>query len=91
MPRGIGNYTGNLGIPFTQGQCHADRSRSTRSRVSGATFGISFLSDLEMYLFLTAAQGDARNNIVQAPKITTFNGANASITNNQQSVLHRSR
>ncbi len=36
-----------------------------------------------MYLFLTAAQGDSRNNIVQAPKITSFNGANASISNTE--------
>jgi type II secretory pathway component GspD/PulD (secretin) len=30
-------------------------------------------------LFLTAAQGDTRSNIVQAPKVTTFNGSSATI------------
>ena len=44
---------------------------------------LAFLSDLEVYLFLTAAQGDVRNNILQAPKVTTFNGAPATIFNNQ--------
>ena len=49
---------------------------------AGATFGIAFLSDLEVYLFLTAAQGDQRANVLQAPKVTTFNGAAATIFNN---------
>jgi type II secretory pathway component GspD/PulD (secretin) len=49
---------------------------------AGATFGIAFLSDLEVYLFLTAAQGDTRSNVLQAPKVTTFNGAAATIFNN---------
>ncbi len=31
---------------------------------------------------MTAAQGDQRNNIVQAPKVTTFNGAGATVRNN---------
>ncbi len=69
--------------PLDPGVCLADRAVQ-RDPDRGATFGISFLSDLEMYLFLTAAQGDARNNIVQAPKVTTFNGAQASIINQQQ-------
>ena len=49
---------------------------------AGGTFGIAFLSDLEVYLFLTAAQGDTRSNVLQAPKVTTFNGAAATIFNN---------
>ena len=36
-----------------------------------------------MYLFLTAAQGDTRTNILQSPKVTTFNGAAATIINQQ--------
>jgi len=77
------NFTSNLGIPFTQGSASAAIPFNGVAN-AGATFGISFLSDLEMYLFLTAAQGDARNNIVQAPKVTTFNGAAATIVNQQQ-------
>ena len=48
-------------------------------QTAGAQFGIAFLSDLELYLFLTAVQGDTRANIVQAPKVTTFNGSSATI------------
>ena len=32
-----------------------------------------------MYLFLTAAQGDTRSNVLQAPKVTTLNGAAATV------------
>jgi len=79
---GLKNFTGDLAIPLIQGSASAIAPFNAVPG-AGATLGISFLSDLEMYLFLTAAQGDARNNIVQAPKITTFNGANAFITNQQ--------
>ncbi|WP_406699819.1 type II secretory pathway, component PulD [Singulisphaera sp. Ch08] len=81
---GIGNFSSDLSIPFQQDS--AAQSAPTIGGVSstaGATFGISFLSDLEVFLFLTAAQGDTRSNILQAPKITTFNGAPAFINNTQ--------
>jgi type II secretory pathway component GspD/PulD (secretin)/tetratricopeptide (TPR) repeat protein len=80
---GLANYTPNLGIPFVQGSAN-NIAPFNAIPSAGATFGISFLSDLEAYLFLTAAQGDARNNIVQAPKVTTFNGSTATIFNAQQ-------
>jgi len=79
---GIGNFSPNLGIPFTQTSA-ANITTFNNPGFGGATFGISFLSDLEVYLFLTAAQGDQRANIVQAPKVTTFNGAPAFINNTQ--------
>ena len=50
---------------------------------AGASLGLAFLSDLEVYFFMTAAQGDTRNNILQAPKVTTFNGAAATLQNGQ--------
>ncbi|AGA29272.1 type II secretory pathway, component PulD [Singulisphaera acidiphila] len=81
---GIGNFSSDLSIPFQQDS--AAQSAPTIGPVNstaGATFGISFLSDLEVYLFLTAAQGDTRSNILQAPKVTTFNGAPAFINNTQ--------
>ncbi len=57
----------------------------------GATLGLAFLSDLEVYLFLTAVQGDVRSNLVQAPKVTTFNGAPASRVQLHAAELRRSR
>jgi len=46
---------------------------------AGASVGFAILSDIESYLFITAAQGDKRNNVLQAPKVTTINGQTASI------------
>ncbi len=81
---GIGQFTSDLAIPFQQdGASQSAPTIGGASSTAGATFGISFLSDLEVYLFLTAAQGDTRSNILQAPKITTFNGAPAFINNTQ--------
>ena len=80
---GIGNFSPTLQIPFVQNSASLI-APSNAVPGAGATFGIAFLSDLEVYLFLTAAQGDVRTNILQAPKVTTFNGAPATIVNNQQ-------
>jgi type II secretory pathway component GspD/PulD (secretin) len=79
---GVGNFSPDLSIPFTntQGNLIAPVNAVPGA---GATFGIAFLSDLEVFLFLTAAQGDTRSNILQAPKVTTFNGAPATIVNTE--------
>ena len=76
------NFSNNLMIPFnnTQGGLIAPTNAIPGA---GGTFGIAFLSDVEMYFFLTAAQGDTRANVLQAPKVTTFNGASATIVNAQ--------
>jgi type II secretory pathway component GspD/PulD (secretin) len=79
---GIGNFTPDLQIPFLQGSADQITPFNALSGANpGATFGIAFLSDLEVYLFLTAVQGDTRSNIVQAPKVTSFNGAPATVFN----------
>lgn len=44
---------------------------------AGATMGFSILSDVEAYLYLEAAQSTERSNILQAPKVTLFNGQQA--------------
>ena len=78
-----GNFTPDLSIPFNQ-QSSAAIVPFNATIGGPSTFGIAFLSDLELYLFLTALAGDTRSNIVQAPKVTTFNGARAIISNNTQ-------
>ncbi len=47
---------------------------------AGATIGFAILSDIEAFFFLQAAQGDARNNVLQAPKVTLFDGQLANIS-----------
>ena len=44
-----------------------------------STIGFAILSDIEAFFFLQAAQGDNRSNVMQAPKVTLFDGQIASI------------
>ncbi|MFM7248797.1 MAG: hypothetical protein ACKO5R_02765 [Planctomycetaceae bacterium] len=46
---------------------------------SAATFGFAILSDIEAYFLIQAAQGNQRSNVMQAPKVTLFNGQTAFI------------
>jgi type II secretory pathway component GspD/PulD (secretin) len=46
----------------------------------GLSLGLAFLSDIQVFMILEAAQGDSRTNIMQAPKITVFNGQTATLT-----------
>lgn len=45
----------------------------------GIDMGIAFLSSIEAFLFIEAAQGDIRSNVLTAPKLTLYNGATATI------------
>ena len=45
-----------------------------------STIGFAILSDIEAFFFLQAAQGDSRNNVLQAPKVTLFDGQLATIS-----------
>lgn len=46
----------------------------------GLALGLAFLSDIQVFMFLEAAQGDQRTHIMQAPKLTVFNGQTANIS-----------
>lgn len=45
-----------------------------------SSIGFAILSDIEAFFFLQAAQGDNRSNIMQAPKVTMFDGQIATIS-----------
>src|SRR4029079_18114531 len=47
-------------------------------------FGFAILSDLEVFFLLEAGQGDSRANILQAPKVTLFNGQFAFVSDTTQ-------
>ena len=49
-----------------------------------ANFGFAILSDIEAYFLVNASQGDTRTNILQAPKVTLFNGQTASVSDTTQ-------
>ena len=46
----------------------------------GVSLGLAFLNDIQVYLFMEASQGDRRVNVMQAPKLTLFNGQTATLT-----------
>ncbi len=46
----------------------------------GISLGLAFLSDIQVQMFLAAAEGDRRTSLMQAPKITVFNGQTATIS-----------
>jgi general secretion pathway protein D len=74
------NYTVDLDMPFRQGNFGlAVPQFGTPSSDAGATFGFAILSDIEAYFLIEAAQGDRRSNVLQAPKVTLFNGQQATV------------
>ncbi|MCA9262501.1 MAG: hypothetical protein KDA60_01585 [Planctomycetales bacterium] len=51
---------------------------------SGANIGFAILSDIEAFFLIEAVQGDSRTNILQAPKVTLFNGQQAFVSDTSQ-------
>jgi general secretion pathway protein D len=72
------NYTADLDIPFRQPNFNL-AIPPVFGGFSGeaATFGFAILSDIEAFFLIEAAQGDQRTNILNAPKVTLFNGQTA--------------
>ena len=78
-----GNFTSDLDIPIKQTSYPlAMPSFGGYPGLPGAgglAMGLAFLSDIQVFLFMEAVQGDRRTNVMQAPKLTMFNGQNANI------------
>ncbi len=47
---------------------------------------VVFLSDIQLFMLMEAIQGDRRTSVLQAPKLTLFNGQNATIQSEDQKV-----
>ena len=76
----FGNPTADLDLEFRQDSFARTRPRfGGFDQASAATFGFAILSDIEAFFLVEAAQGDARTNLLQAPKVTLFNGQQASV------------
>ena len=80
-----GAPTPTLDLQFSQGGF-----ASTRPQFGGfdantaGQFGFAILSDIEAFFVLEAAQGDDRTNVLQAPKVTLFNGQTAFVSDTSQ-------
>lgn len=77
--------TSTLDLEFTQGSFGSTVPQfGAFDANTAANFGFAILSDLEVFFLLQAAEGDQRTNILQAPKVTLFNGQTASVMDQSQ-------
>ena len=82
-----GTFSTDLQHPFPAEQLRpggAAVRRLRRNASAGSSFGFAILSDIEAYFFITASQGDTRSNVLQAPKVTLFNGQQAFVSDTTQ-------
>ena len=82
-------FSSDLDIPFRQtsfDQARLINFGTQGAGVSGgASLGFAILSDIEAYFFMNAVQSDIRTNVLQAPKVTLFNGQQAFVSDTSQS------
>jgi general secretion pathway protein D len=79
-------YSASLDIPVQQNSfTNAIPQFGGYQNAAGAQLGFAILSKLEAFFFIEASQGDQRSNVMQAPKVTMFNGQSA-IVNDTTSV-----
>ncbi|MDZ4658238.1 MAG: hypothetical protein SH868_11730 [Bythopirellula sp.] len=67
------DFTVDLDVPFRQGSFGLSTPQFGSPQTVGE-FGFAILSDIEAFFLINASQGDSRANILQAPKVTLFNG-----------------
>ncbi len=81
-----GVFSADLDIPFRQNSFGlAVPQFGGFDAAAGAEMGFAILSDIEAFFFVSAAQGDRRSNVLQAPKVTLFNGQQAFVSDTSQS------
>ena len=77
---GAPTFTPGLDIQFQNNSFSASSPTFAAPGANDVSnIGFAILSDLELFFFLQAVQGDNRTNVMQAPKVTMFDGQQASI------------
>jgi general secretion pathway protein D len=77
--------TADLDLEFNQGSFASTTPQfGNFDANSAANFGFAILSDIEVFFVLQAGQGDDRTNVLQAPKVTLFNGQQAFVSDTSQ-------
>jgi general secretion pathway protein D len=80
-----GQATVDLDLPFDQGSFGTTVPQFGGFDPStAANFGYAILSDIEAFILIQAAQGNTRANVMQAPKVTLFNGQQAYVSDTVQ-------
>lgn len=83
----LGTFSADLDIPFRQDSFSLTIPQFggfPAGANPGAQIGFAILSEIEAFFFIQAAQGDTRTNILQAPKVTLFNGQQAFVSDTSQ-------
>ena len=84
-PAQNGIFTADNSINFSQGTYALGVPQfGGFDAAAGATVGFAILSDIEAFFFINAAAGDRRTNVLQAPKVTLFNGHQAFVSDTSQ-------
>ncbi len=80
-----GTFTTDFNIPVSQNSyALATPPFGAYDPSAGISLGFAILSDIQAYFFMNAAQGDSRTNVLQAPKVTIFNGQYGMVTDMTQ-------
>ncbi len=80
-----GVFTTDFNVPVTQNNyALATPQFGAYDPNAGISLGFAILSDIQAYFFMNAAQGDSRTNVLQAPKVTIFNGQYGSVSDMTQ-------
>lgn len=69
-------FTVDMDIPFRNSSFGLATPQFGNAQDVGQ-FGFAILSDIEAFFLINASQGDNRSNVLQAPKVTLFNGQQA--------------
>jgi general secretion pathway protein D len=78
------SFTQDLSVPFQQGSFTVGvPTFGNYNPQAGMEMGLAILSDIEAFFFIQAAQGDQRNNLMFAPKVTVFNGQTGTVMDNR--------
>jgi type II secretory pathway component GspD/PulD (secretin) len=77
-----GGFTSDLDVPIrpnSYGVSVPPFGQYPGNGIGGLNLGLAFLNDIQVFMFLEAAAGDRRVNVMQAPKLTMFNGQTATV------------
>ena len=78
--RAPGEFTVDASIPIYQDSFGiAIPSFGGYNPAAGISTGFALLNDIETYFFISAAQGDRRNSVMEAPKVMLQNGQMGSV------------
>jgi general secretion pathway protein D len=77
-------FSADLDLPFRDDSFGNAVAPAFAQPKTIGTFGFAILSDIEAFFVIEASQGDSRTSILQAPKVTLFNGQFASVFDTAQ-------